>query len=188
MSAPKGAVRPRSGRTHSIIFRLLDWVTAAAICAAAIALLLFVIFTPVRIKSSSVSDFGAGDIVFADRLSRHIVFYSRGDAVVYQKKLPGGETELHIGRVIAFQGEKAEIAGGALYLDGVLMDESEYAEPFGGDVSVSLMVPTDSMLILPDERAEMTAEDIGGSIVPLSLVTGEVRFTAYPLNRIRFFS
>ena len=188
MSAKKGAVRPRSGRTHSRIFRLLDWVTAALLCAAVIALLLFVVFTPVRIQSSSVTGFNAGDIVFADRLSRHFAFYERGDAVVYKVELPGGRAELHIGRVIAYQGEKVRITGGLVYIDGTLMDESEYAEHFSGEVNAELMVPTDALLLLPDERMGVTGDAIAGFIVPLSRVTGEVRFIAHPLSRIRFFN
>ena len=186
MSTAKGAVRPRSGKRHSGIFRLLDWVTAAVIAAAAIALVLFVVFTPVRVKSSGVSGFNAGDIVFADRLSKHFVFYSRGDAVVMREKTADG-AELHILRVIAFTGEKVTVADGRVYIDGALLDESAYAEPFGGGVEASFLIPADSVLLLPDERSGMTADELINSVAPLSSVTGEVRFIAYPLSRIAVF-
>ena len=186
MSGGKGAVRPRSGQRNSFAFRLADWLTAAAACVLAAALLLFVIYTPVSVTSSGVSDFYNGDLVFADRLSRYIFNISRGDAAVI-KPAGGAESERRIARIIAFGGENVTVAEGKLYINGSLLDESENADDFAQALRLEFTVPEGSVLALPDERAKLTAEAVEKSVTELGEIIGEARLIAYPLSRIRFF-
>lgn len=188
MSVSKSAaLHPRSGRKNQFIFRLIDWLTAALLCALAAALLLFVVYTPVSIASSGVSDFNSGDLVFASRLGKHLFGFGRGDSVVV-KAQEGAGVARHVRRVAAFSGEKVVVADGALYIDGSLLDESGYAEAFPAELRMSFIVPSDSLLLLPDLRSEMSAEAVMRCLSPLSDIVGEVRFTAFPPSRIRFFS
>ena len=186
MSGAKGVARPRSGHRGSFIYRVLDWLTAAAITALVTAFLAFVVFTPVSVKSSGVSDFYNGDLVFADRLSRYIFNISRGDAAV-MKPAGGAESERRIARIIAFGGENVTVAEGKLYINGSLLDESEYADDFAQALRLEFTVPEGSVLALPDERAKLTAEAVEKSVTELGEIIGEARLIAYPLSRIRFF-
>lgn len=186
MSAQRGAVRPRSGQRNAFIFRLIDWLTAGFIIAALAAFILFVVYTPVSVKSSGVYDFNEGDLVFASRFSKNIFGLQRGDAVVV-KAVEGANEARHIRRVTAFGGEKVVIAEGRVYVGGALVDESSYADLFESGVRAEFTVPTGSILALPDERSGLTAGDIEKLLVKLSDVTGEVRAIAYPPQRIRLF-
>lgn len=183
MSTDRGAFRPRSGERGSFIYRLVDWLTAVLLCAAAAALVLFVIYTPVRVKSSSVSNFNAGDLVFASRLGKSIFGYSRGDAVALSTKT----NKDRILRVAAFGPERVTVAGGRLYIDGTLLDESAYAEDLPDGLEMEFTVPTGSVLLMPDERKELTADDISALIVPMSDTVGEIRFRAFPITRLGLF-
>ena len=187
MSGGKGAVRPRSGQRNSFAFRLADWLTAAVICVLAAALLLFVIYTPVSITSSGVSDFYPGDIVFASRLGKHLWGFARGDDAVVRSE-EGTRTVRHVRRVIALSGEKVTVSGGSVYIGNSLLDESAYADSFDPALSMSFTVPEGSMLLLPDQRAGMTEHDVTSCISPLSDIVGEVRFTAFPPSRLRFYN
>lgn len=187
MSGGKGAVRPRSGQRNSFAFRLADWLTAAVACSLAAALLLFVIYTPVSVTSSGVSDFYPGDVVFASRLGKYLWGFSRGDDAVVKAE-EGTRTVRHVRRVIALSGEEVTIADGRVYIGGSLLDESDYAEGFDPALSMSFTVPEGSMLLLPDQRSDMTAEAVTRCVSPLSDIVGEVRFTAFPPSRLRFFS
>ena len=186
MKKTQDAIRPRSGQRKSLKYRILDWLTALLIAVGAVCLLLFVVFTPVRVRSSGVSDFNNGDLVFADRLSKFIFGFDRGDAVVVRPDAdaPGSS---HIARVIARAGERVVIADGRVYVDGSLLDESAYAELFGAELRMELEIPQGSLLLLPDERAELNESDVESCVVKLSDVVGEVRLIAFPLKRIGFF-
>ena len=188
MSARNGAVRPRSGQRLTFIFRLLDWLTAVTLCVGAAALLLFVVWTPVSVKSSGVSDFYPGDLVFADKLSKHLFGFSRGDAVVLRSGRTGdGGYRLHIARVAAFQSEKVVIADGRVYIGNALLDESAYAEAFDPSLRAEFIVPTGSIFVLPDERSDLSLAAVQSYIVPLDDVAGEVRLTAFPITRLKIF-
>ena len=186
-TSQKEAWHPRSSGRSGAAFRIADWLTAAILAVLLAAVLLFVVFTPVSVKSSSVSDFFSGDLVFADRLFKHVVGFARGDAVVYKAK-EGASVVRHISRVAAFGGEKVIITGGRLYVDGALVDDSAYAEPRSEAITAEFTVPTGSLFLLPDEREALSGSDIARLTVAETDVVGEVRFIAFPITRLRFFS
>ena len=183
MSTDRGAFRPRSAERGSFIYRLIDWLTAILLCAAAAAIVLFVIYSPIRVKSSSVSDFNAGDLVFASRLGKSLFGYSRGDAVALADKTDKDR----ILRVAAFGPETVTVSGGKLYIDGTLLDESSYAEDLPKDLEMQFSVPTGSLLLMPDERKDLTRDAIEALVVPMSDTVGEIRFRAFPITRLRLF-
>ena len=153
-----------------------------------VALVFFVILTPVRVKSSGVCDFFSGDLVFADRLSKYVFGFERGDAAVISVAAARGTgSEKHIVRMIAFGGEKVTAAEGRLYIDDSLLDEAVYAELLPASLRTEFTVPEGSVLALPDERSSMTEEQLRQYVVSLGDVVGEARLIAYPLARIRFF-
>ena len=183
MSTARGAFRPRSGERGSIIYRLVDWLTAVLLCVAAAAIVLFVIYTPIRVKSSSVSNFNSGDLVFASRFGKSIFGYSRGDAVALSTKTDKDR----ILRVAAFGSERVTVSGGRLYINGTLLDESAYAEDLPELLETEFTVPTGSILLMPDERRDLTKDDINALIVPMSETVGEIRFRAFPITRLGLF-
>jgi signal peptidase I len=187
MRKPNDAVRPRSGQRSTLQFHIIDWLTAVLIAAGAIALLLFVVFTPIRVRSSGVSDFYNGDLVFADRLSKYIFGFSRGDAVAV-KNSSGSDGSRHIARVVAAAGENVVIAEGRVYINGQLLDESAYADAFDSGLRMEFEIPDGSLLLLPDERGGLGERDVLSCVTAFDDIVGEVRLIAFPLKRISFFS
>ncbi len=186
MRKPNDAVRPRSGQRSALQYHIIDWLTAVLIAVGAIALLLFVVFTPIRVHSSGVSDFYSGDLVFADRLSKYVFGFSRGDAVAAKQEDSAGN-DRHIVRVVGAAGETAVIADGRVYIDGRLLDESSYADAFDPDLRMELKIPDGSLLLLPDERGNLSEKDVLSCVTEFDNIIGEVRFIAFPLKRIGIF-
>lgn len=168
-------------------YRVLDICAAVLGCALAAALIFRVIFSPFFVTESGLSDFSAGNCVLADRVGKYIFGFARSDAVLYKTETKLSHTR-RLGRIIAFSGERVTIRGGALYIDNKLLDESDYAAPFDSALDLSMLIPTDCFLVLPDERAELTQQRIQAAVIPRSRIVGEIRLRLFPLNAVGVFS
>lgn len=188
MKEQKRALRPRSGQKRNFGYKLLDWLTIAVISVGLAALILFGIFSPLSVDDPGVGGFENGDLIFADRFSKYIFGIDRGDVVVLKHTSVGGEASgRRLVRAIAFQGEKVTVSEGKVYIDGSLLDESDYTYDLYEGIYREFMVPTGSVFVLPDDRMMVSADAIDELIVKLPDILGEVRFTAYPFSRLRSF-
>ncbi len=188
MSVQASAVRPRSGQKRNIGYKLLDWITIIVISLSLAVALLFVVFSPLSISDTGVGGFEDGDLVFADRFSKYISGFDRGDVVVLKSLTIGGEASgRRLARVIAFAGEKVTIAEGRVYVDGALLDESAYTYEMYEGIREEFIVPTGCVFVLPDDRMMVSAEIIKELCVKLTDILGEVRFIAYPFDRFLTF-
>ena len=89
----------------------------------------------------------------------------------------------YIKRVIGLPGERVEITGGRLYIDGVPLSEPYVSSP-SADYSVTL--GGDEYLVLGDNRAEShdgRAEDMG--LLSEDDFIGKVRFVIFPFRNIK---
>lgn len=156
-----------------------------------IALLAFFSVTvpasPLVISEQAVSELIEGDLVFIDRTGRYFVDYDRGDLIAYSDAAGELKTAESIGRLIAFSGERVDIAKGRIYIDGMLLDESEYAQLFPDSLRLSFTVREGELLLLPDAREGLLSFSGDDYSIPLDCIAGEIRFRAYPLDRLAFF-
>lgn len=188
MSGKNSALRPRSGQKKNFGFKLLDWLTIIAISLGLAAFLLFVVFSPLKITDAGVGGFDDGDLVFADRFSKYVFGFDRGDVVALKKKTVGGDASgRRLVRVIAFQGEKVTIAGGLVYIDDALLDETSYTYEMYDGIREEFVVPSGSVFVLPDDRMMVSKEQISELTVSMTQILGEVRFIAFPFERFQTF-
>lgn len=188
MNGQASAMRPRSGQKRNLGYKLLDWLAIAVISLGLAALLLFGIFCPLSVNDTGVGGFEDGDLVFADRFSKYIVGFERGDAVILKHTAVGGSASgRRLVRAIAFQGEKVVIADGKVYIDGALLDESAYTYDMYSAIREEFIVPTGSVFVLPDDRMMVSKDTIPDLIVELPEILGKVRFIAYPFARFQAF-
>lgn len=135
----------------------------------------------------------SGNLVFADRLTKFFAPYGRGDIVAYRayssEKLDDSAKDDYpdVGRVIAFGGETVLITGGKLYVNGVLLDEREYASDFQDEIYSSFTVLENKLLILPDDRSKLESVTADDYTFEYSEIIGEIRFRAYPFGEIEFY-
>lgn len=194
MTKKQGAVRPRSGQNRTLKYRVLDWMTTVVIGVGAAALLLFGVFSPMRVESATMSGVEKGDVVVADRLGKYLYGFDRGDMLLLKpvefeinKNTDKKAEPLRLARVVAFAGETVTISGGSVYINGSLLDETEYARALYTSIRMEFTVPSGSVFVLPDERLYLTDEMLEELVVDTNRIKGEVRFIAYPFARMAAF-
>lgn len=186
-SRSKPNIRPRNPKL--LLFRFIEWVLVTVITALVVVGILFVLMTPMVVKEKSVTELNAGNLVFADRVSKFFFSYGRGDIVAYHlyyNDSTSDETP-NVGRVVAFGGEEVLITGGKLYIDGILLDEREYASDFPNELYSSFTVLENKLLILPDYRSELESVTPDNDTFEYSEIIGEIRFRAYPFGEMGFY-
>ncbi len=189
-SRAKPNIRPRNSKL--MLFRFIEWLVALGVIALAAVVIFFVMMTPMIVQEKNVAELNNGDFVFADRFSKFFMPYNRGDVIVYRDERVDSKgldfiTVSTVGRVIAFGGEKVLITGGKVYIDGVLLDEREYAVDFSDEMYASFTVLENKLLILPDNRERIEIVTADGYTFEYDEIIGEVRFRAYPFGEIEFF-
>jgi signal peptidase I len=116
--------------------------------------------------------------------------YNRGDLVVL--KDPLSRNGHIVKRVIALPGDRVEVSGGALHVNGVYISEPYRPEPI--DYSLRYVVPKDSVFVLGDNANwsvdshnwAAAFKDVNGVVpgaVPLTSIVGRVRYRYLPLSR-----
>lgn len=192
-SRSKPNIRPKNPKL--LLFRFIEWLAVVIVTVLIMIAILFVAMNPMVVKEKSVKELTGGNLVFADRLTKFFAPYGRGDIVAYRayssEKADDTDMDMDdspdIGRVIAFGGETVLITGGKLYIDGVLLDEREYASNFQDEIYASFTVLENKLLILPDDRSKLESVTADDYTFEYSEIIGEVRFRAYPFGEMEFF-
>lgn len=144
-------------------------------CFAAI-LLAFVIIFSVGMKVSVIGvsmspALNNGEEVLVNRVLYKIISPKRGDVIVF---LPNGNSNSHyyLKRVIGLPGEKIQIIGGYVYIDGELYEEDEsydkIADP--GIAETEILLGSDEYFVLGDNR-NFSEDSRSGNIGPVSKST-----------------
>ena len=182
--------RIRKHSKHYGLHRFLDWTIVILICLAVVCILLFVTMKPLVIKNNEVTLLKQGDIVFADKIGKYLCDYGRGDIVLFKKETEFKD-ESHIGRLLAFPGEKVTISDGKIYVNSASLDESSYANPFPEGFTAEFIIPQYSFLVLPDDRSTFALPDedfdFHSLLTEQESIIGEIRFRVYPLKGINLF-
>lgn len=190
-SRSKPNIRPRNPKL--LLFRFVEWLAVLVVTVLVMIAILFVAMNPMVVKEKSVKELTSGNLVFADRLTKFFAPYGRGDIVAYRayssEKLDDSAKDDYpdVGRVIAFGGETVLITGGKLYVDGVLLDEREYASDFQDEIYSSFTVLENKLLILPDDRSKLESVTADDYTFEYSEIIGEIRFRVYPFGEIEFY-
>ena len=133
----------------------------------------------VRVAGASMRDtLCAGDVALVTRPDYRLGAPGRGDVV--ECRFPGRE-DTYIKRVVGLPGEGVACFGGALTVDGAVLNEG-YVSSFTEDFEVNL--GADEYLLLGDNRADSydsRMADMGP--VGAGDILGRVRFVLWPLNR-----
>ncbi|MBQ1490270.1 MAG: signal peptidase I [Eubacterium sp.] len=155
--------------------------------AAMVVLIAAQFYEPTRVFGVSMQpSFQENDYLIISRLAYRNKQPKRGDVIVFQSTLKDseGKDELLIKRIIGLPGEKIEIAGGKVMIDGEVLQESYIKEPYT-DGAVTMTVPEGSYFCMGDNRARSTdsrSESVG--TVSADQISGKVVYRVFPFKNI----
>jgi signal peptidase I len=129
--------------------------------------------------------------LLVDKLTPRLDDYSRGDIVVFY---PNGNHDRtpFIKRVIGVGGEHVEIRGGAVWIDGVRLEEDGYTYPSPGENEPTRVtgraewdVPEGSLFVLGDHRGSSQDSRVNRvGFVDVDDVVGRAWLRFFPLDTI----
>ena len=162
-----------------------------------ILLVVFVVQRNDVYGSSMEPTLHTGDAVFVEMISVYTGNFSRGDIITIDAKGMDGyaHEENLIKRIVGLPGETIKIADGLVYINGELLDESDYL-PAGTMTYVGAEGQArgyDEVTLGPDEYYCM-GDNRGGSndsrrMGPFkkSQIDAKVLMRIYPFNKMKFF-
>ena len=110
---------PKQGTFHSLVELIHDLAIAVVICV----LLITYVVQAFKVQGTSMSpELHDGERILVNKFMYHFSDIARGDVVVFW--YPEDPELSFIKRIIALPGETVEIKSGAVFVDGVSIDES----------------------------------------------------------------
>ena len=172
-------------------FRFL--LTLLSVIIGALALRSFIVEPTIVDGESMQTTLMDGERVLVEKVSYWFNEPQRGDIVIV--RFPN-RNECFVKRIIAFGGETIEIRDGFVYIDGKMLDETEYAGEWYGKIRPSMRVrsvgsingvytvPEGCVFVMGDNRNnshDSRAEDVNA--IPIENVLGKARCRISPLDR-----
>ncbi len=151
------------------------------------------IFAPYKIPTGSmIPTLLVGDKIFVEKISYRFNEPRRGDIIVF--KYPQDRKKDFVKRLIALPGERVEIRGGVILINGAPLNEAPFSSNYYynvdrddwklGHTGQVFEVPAQSYFVLGDNSAN-SSDGRNWGFVPRRDVIGKAKFIWWPLPRVR---
>lgn len=174
----------------------LDTIQAIVLALSLFIVVYLFLFQPHLVKGSSMHpSFHNGEFLLTNKITYRLGPPQRGDVIVF--KAPSSEpcAEIdceYIKRIIALPNERVKVSGGRIYINGQLLDESDYLSQEVTTTSGSFLIenverviPEDYFLALGDNRPySRDGREFGPT--PRSTIVGKAWLRYWPVNEIGF--
>jgi signal peptidase I len=170
---------------------LLEWVLVIIAALAAAILVRAFVVEPYEIPSESmINTIQVGDRILGEKLSYRFGDPEAGDIITFLD--PEDNSTTLIKRVIATPGQTVDIKDGAVYVDGVKLDEpyvdgqstyplDRYSSILSGPITYPYTLGEDEYWVMGDNRGNSLDSRYFGPI-KRSSVTSRAMFIFWPLN------
>jgi len=161
----------------------------AIVVALAISVILYLFFmTPHEVVGSSmVPNFQNGEHLIANKIVYKYSNPKRGDVVIFKYS----ETQDFIKRIIGLPGEEISLKDGKYYINGTLLNESEYLDPSvytsGGEYlheGETIAIPDGLYFVSGDNRPHSSDSRTFGPI-DIGSVKGKTWLVYFPFSQFR---
>jgi signal peptidase I len=185
-SAPEAAEAPR--KRSKLVDSLIEIATTVGLAVVLYLVITTFVVQTFRVEQHSMDDtLMEGQHLLIDKLTPRFDDYSRGDIIVFH---PDGDTDRtpFIKRVIAVGGEHVEIQDGAVFVDGVQLDEpytyrGEPTEPHGRRTEWE--IPEGGLFALGDHRQNsQDSRNEEPGVIETSDVVGRALVRFFPLDTL----
>ena len=174
---------------------MIEIVTTVGLAVALYLVITTFVVQTFRVEQQSMIDtLQPGQHLLIDKLTPRFDAYSRGDIIVFHPRGQSDQTPF-IKRVIGVGGEHVEIKDGAVWIDGVRLEEDAYTyvDPATGENQPTLAtgqasewdVPEGSLFVLGDHRGGSTdSRRASVGLVDVDSVVGRAWLSFFPLDTL----
>ncbi len=174
---------------------VIEIVTTVGLAVALYLVITTFVVQTFRVEQQSMIDtLQPGQHLLIDKLTPRFDAYSRGDIIVFHPRGQSDQTPF-IKRVIGVGGEHVEIKDGAVWIDGVRLEEDAYTyvDPATGENQPTLAtgqasewdVPEGSLFVLGDHRGGSTdSRRASVGLVDVDSVVGRAWLSFFPLDTL----
>lgn len=169
---------------------LIDTIQSLLIAAAVFLIVYQFVLRPFEVKGDSmVPNFENNEYVLTNIIGLRIKNPQLGDVIVF--KAPPDPQKAFIKRVIGIPGDTVKIFNGRVYLNGNLLDESNYLSSSVNTTGGTFMpegeekvVPLDEYFVLGDNR-NFSQDSREWGFVKKDLITGYSFYVYWPFAKMR---
>ena len=191
--AAEAADAPR--KRSKAIDVVIEIVTTVGLAVALYLVITTFVVQTFRVEQQSMIDtLQPGQHLLIDKLTPRFDDYSRGDIIVFHPRGQSDQTPF-IKRVIGVGGEHVEIKDGAVWIDGVRLEEDAYTyvDPATGENQPTLAtgqasewdVPEGQLFVLGDHRGGSTdSRRASVGLVDVDSVVGRAWLSFFPLDTL----
>lgn len=141
----------------------------------------YFLIQPFFVKGASMEpNFWDGDYLIIDEVSYRLGAPQRGDIIVF--RYPLNPTEFFIKRIIGLPGEDIKIENGRVFIDGKILDESEYLNDIDTVGNVEVSLEGDEYFVLGDNRQASSDSRKWGELNKKYII-GRAWMRAWPFSR-----
>ncbi|MFH0797323.1 MAG: signal peptidase I [Candidatus Omnitrophota bacterium] len=162
---------------------LWEWVKSLVIAFIMAMFIRTFFFQAFKIPSSSMHPtLRIGDHLIANKLVYRFREPERGEIIIF--RFPDNTKRDFVKRLVALPGEKVEIAGGQIYINGKAVDDNRINGRyyFNNEGMRETDVPSDSYFVLGDNSANSYDSRYWGFVLHKHLL-GKALFIYWPPNR-----
>ncbi|MFC6553956.1 signal peptidase I [Cohnella cellulosilytica] len=167
---------------------LWDWAKALIVAAAIVLLLKAYVFQLSTVRKISMEPtLHENEWLFVNKIALRIGDLDRGDVIIFKDPSEGGEgKDFLVKRIIGIPGDKLEIRGGELYLNGELKVEPYTDSKIeDGDFGPTTVSPG-HYFVMGDNRHHSASKDSRAfKEVSGELVQGRADLIVWPISRIK---
>ena len=162
---------------------LWEWVKSLVIAFIMAMFIRTFFFQAFKIPSSSMHPtLQIGDHLIANKLIYRLREPKRGEIIIF--RFPDNTKRDFVKRLVGLPGEKVEIFGGQIYINGKAVDDNRINGRyyFNNERKPETTVPLDSYFVLGDNSANSYDSRYWG-FVPHKYLLGKALFIYWPPNR-----
>ena len=177
------ALMASESRATRILARVAGTVFAVVTCVLALVVRPMMFESAIVTSDSMKPTLEVGDRIFAGKLAYKHQGPRQGDIVTFRfpSQTPGLAEDVLVKRVIGVAGDVVEVREGAVYRNGVKLDEPYVREPMEYDMP-PLAVTKGKILVLGDNRNESDDGHVWG-LLDCRRVIGRAAMRFWPLSR-----
>lgn len=161
------------------------WVRDLTISVVLAVVVILFIYQPVKVEGTSMMPALVDqERIFINKFTYRFGFgeIERGDLVVFW--FPGDPNKSYIKRVIGLPGERVEIRRGAVYVNGVRLQEEYVPEEYrDGQSRRPIEIPPDHYYVMGDHRSSSNDSRSWGP-VHRRQIYGKAVFIYWPLGKL----